>query len=273
MALAVGLLLEDDPDPARTGVVAALLIAAVVLLVIRPADIRSLATNLRSVKTPFVEAEFGAAALDAPPEETEKTPDDPDAAASRDILDLRRKLEAKLAYIVKHLLGEYATVGSLGYDGYLTDDESAVATRILTLRDEDLQAWSPVERDRFLTAADGVVGGIRGSVHRAMVCKRLEENGWLVDDDSLPASLGRRPDLQATKDGRVYRIVPVFTTTQDSKLLPRARERLAAAEAPEPERRVVVVPDRPGSPTVDEHPRAVKLSQLPDLIRERTDES
>jgi hypothetical protein len=56
--------------------------------------------------------------------------------------------------------------------------------------------------------------------------------------------------------------VPVFATTSPSTILTNARKRLTEADQPELQRRILVVPDRPGSLTIDEHPRTVKLRDL-----------
>ncbi len=60
---------------------------------------------------------------------------------------------------------------------------------------------------------------------RRMVREMLEKDEWEVRD--LPIERGqRRPDYAAVKNGKDCRIVPVFATDIDSKLLSAARERL-----------------------------------------------
>jgi hypothetical protein len=190
-----------------------------------------------------------------------------------------------MAYIAKHLLGErapdptpgdpgrvklqptYVTIGSLKHDRYLTDNEALVATQVLTLTDDDLKALPADERRTFIANADRIVGGIRASVFRAMVRAKLKSSGWKVDDDTLSASSGGRPDLKVSKDQRFYRVVPVFATTTPSMILSNARRRLTEAVEPDLERRILVVPDRPNSPTFEEHPRTVKLEDLPAALQ------
>ena len=281
LAVGVGLALEDEPDAGRAGVLAALVVLAVLLLLLRPADLRSMAMRVKHVKAGPVEATLAPAeeaAEHAEPEEPDK--DEPPLRAAHDMLGLRLKLEAKLAYIAKLLLAEripeptdddpekvrleptFVTIGSLRHDGYLTENEATVADQILTRTDGDLASLPEGDRVAFIELADQVVGGIRAGVFRSMVRKRLTDAGRQIRDDVFPASLGGRPDLEVTAGGRTFRVVPVFAVQSESKLLGRARERLTAADDPPLEQRILVVPDLARSPSVSDHPRVVKLEEL-----------
>ena len=202
------------------------------------------------------------------PEERDPETEPPEGGVPQDILGLRLKFEAKLAYVAKILLADdgnasFVTVGSLNYDGYLTDDEARVATYVLTLRQEELQTLPRRERDQFLNDADRLVRNIRASVFFGLVRECLAKNQWEVEE--IDAHGGPRPDLIAVKDERRFRIAPRFATTPGSTILSTAQERLEglAEGAPENETRVVVLPDRSRIDSEPEgDPRVLKLKEL-----------
>jgi lysophospholipase L1-like esterase len=256
---------ETDPDAARAGVAAGLLLLAVLLLVLRPSDIRRFVGRIQSVNAAGFGVSLGEAEKAAARAQPEELSDDKiPKGASTSLAELRLKLEAKLAYIVKEMLHDYATLGSLKVDGYLSREDAEVAGKVLALADEDVRYWDPAELGQFRRSAEKVVGGIRASVFRGMVKKVLEGAGWEVREDKFGASLGGRPDLEVfTGTNEGLRVVPVFANERDSKIFRTARRRLSQVKEPEdPSRRLLVVPDFDTSPTETDDPRAVKLADL-----------
>jgi hypothetical protein len=281
IAVAIGLAVANEPDSGRAAVIAGLAVLAVVLLVLTPDDIRRFVKRIQNIKAPGVEVGLAKETADAAEPEDREQDEEP-VGRARDVLDLRLKLEAKMAYIAKHLLAEYegtpggddfvehptfVTIGSLQLDGYLSGEEAEVASQVLSYSENDLASLPAGERRKFITNADKTVGGIRASVFRGMVKKVLSDNGFDVADDVYGASLGGRPDLHVRRaEEQPFRVVPAFAVSQPSKILKKARDNLVEADSPEPARRIVVVPDRPNSPTATNDPRATKLPGLVQLL-------
>jgi hypothetical protein len=208
------------------------------------------------------------AAASSLPADLDPEAEKPEPEVPHDLMSLRLKLEAKMAYLAKALLrtdgaATYLTIGSLNYDGYLTDDEARAATHVLTLRQEELETLSYAERREFLHNADRVVRNLRASVFFGLVRELLKSNGWSVDE--VDVARGPRPDLLATKDARIVRIRPRFATVPGSKILTQAQRRLRTEdkERHAENARVIVVPDRARFPsTPDDDPAILKLAEL-----------
>jgi hypothetical protein len=197
-----------------------------------------------------VEDMKGAAELKVSSSEWDPNEESPEKSPE-DMLALRLKLEAKLTYIAKFLLrpdecdcATFFTIGSLNFDGFLSDREARTATQVLTMRDEELDTLAPHLRRDFLRDADKVVSNIRASVFFGLVRTTLKKNGWAVED--LRAGEGRRPDLLAEKGSRCYRVVPRFSIKSDPERITKVKRRLIRHrdEAPESKRDIVVLPDR-----------------------------
>jgi hypothetical protein len=202
-----------------------------------------------------------------------------------DVLALRLKFEAKLAYIVKHLLNEeacgsprppeFATVGSLRHDGYLTDDQARLAVGILTVRESDLAQLSASEREKFFKEADDFVTNMRASVFDGMVRKRLRDNGWAVSDLDR-AKKAARPDISVSpvddSHGPRFVVAPTYAMRRGSEILDRARARLGSGGADrgrlEAVRRIIVVPNRSEVEPVGEDvdPQVLTLSRLVEAL-------
>jgi hypothetical protein len=289
----------DDFEADEAGVAAGLVVLAAIVAIMRPSDWRGLIARLKKAKVGPVDLELGVeeakeaarGALISEVEEPDTSEPDQEPALELELIDesapksdedeevtnllaLRLKLEAKLTYIAKWLLGDeadgrasFVTVGSLHYDGYLTDEEAHTATRVLMIRDEELEAVAAAEAREFRTAADKVVSNIRASVFFGMVRKRLRAEGWEVD--LLEESAKRRPDLLATKAEIKCRVAPRFAMRTDSAQLEKTLNRLAntAAGEADVQRRVVVIPDRSRAELTDasSDPRVMKLEQLSEL--------
>lgn len=216
-------------------------------------------------------ADAEQAAESAPDSERDPKRESEEPAAS-DLLELRLKLEAKMTYIAKWLLRDddrvpYLTIGSLRYDRLLTDEEARTATRVLTLRDEDLDPLPWAKRNEFLANADKVVTNIRAGVFFGLVRELLKKNAWTVKEIDVKSRA--RPDLLATKDGESYRIVPRYAMDPESEILMTALDDLksSTAESANSEATVIVIPDRSSSRT-DEHadPAVLKLSKLKEKL-------
>jgi hypothetical protein len=255
--VAVGVL-EVIPALVAAGVFIA--IAVVLTIDINSIEEVSATTEGFSFKRKVAEAQ--AAAADAPEEEADEQV--PRAADDEGKLtDLRLRLEAKLSYITGHMNLDSGAVliGSLRYDGYLSDDEAATADRILRMTEEELARASQEDREAFLRAAEDLVASIRAIVLAGAVRKALTERGWKVE--RIPDS---KRDLLAT-NGRTLRLVPLFATAEDSRLPRAAARRLGKLGGLD--RRIVVLPDNSRYPTsASDDPATVKLSELDTALAE-----
>lgn len=167
------------------------------------------------------------------------------AVQSHSLLELRFKLERKLTYIAKHMLGAsgrratFLTIGSLEYDGYLTLSEARTATRILTLSELEFDSLSGSQQRTFLRYGNQLADDVRARVLTALVRREAgKEAGWKVEE--LPG--GKRPDLLIEKAGRRYRVTTVFALDRKSKLLDKPVRRLGKADEPRVDEKLVVVP-------------------------------
>lgn len=187
-----------------------------------------------------------------------------------DLLSLRLKLEAKMAYIARTLFateeckfGTYVTIGSLKQDRFLSDEEARTASQVLTLREEELETLPPRLRNEFLRSANTVVGNLRASVFYGIVRETLKKNKWKVRE--IPMKAKGRPDLRAIKGDERYRIVPRFLIAKKTKRLEKVTRRLKRRkrDTSKKEHDIVVIPDSSRTP-VDPHgePAVMKLSEL-----------
>ena len=261
---------ELDPDTAA--VTAGLLAAAGAVIALgTPGGKRLLGRVGKASIGPFA-FEFVSEARDAADQWIEAKPKGGSKEGTPDLeslLVLRLRLENKLSSIAKRLLaGEneaatYVTVGGLLEEGLLTEKEAHTATRVLTLRDAELNAIDPGEKKVFLESAKKVVDNMRASVHFGRVKRLLKDEGWTV----LELPRGRaRPDLWAEKKNQRYRIVPRYVTAKKSKNLAAQVKRLQRGRAniPRVKKRLIVIPDYSRSQVTDAttNPRVVKFENL-----------
>lgn len=243
----------------------ALAAAAFALAALRPNDLRELVGRVSALGP----LKFESAQAKTAEEQTVGTEADV-RGYQGSIVDLRLKLEYKLTYIAKHLLGEvpdddlvsgranFVTIGSLELDGLLSLEQARTATYILTWTDQDLVRAAPREAAVFLAAANELVSGVRATVFSNMVRKRLEKAGWEAAPDD--AKKKKRRDLKATKAGRSVRVVPVFALDKSSAVLETVKDRLKQLDKTD-ERYVIVLPDRSKTST-STAPRVVRLAEL-----------
>lgn len=255
--------------------VAALVLIGVVILIVPTEIWQKMIDRVEEAKFGPVSLglrrEVEDAAMYVPPSDKGEGVDEPTEGV-RNIIDLRMRLEWKLVYVAKHLLAQggeatYVTVGSLRFDGYLSDAEARTAIGILSTRDEELDDLSDTEREKFLDEAQEFVDSIRASVFWGQVRRVLGGQDGDAEDlirKEIPSS-GSRRDLLAGADGKECRVVPTLALKADSRILQRAEDRLAGegGASPEPERQVIAIPDiSEAEPRLEGNPKIVKLSDL-----------
>jgi hypothetical protein len=202
-----------------------------------------------------------SAAEQAPPED-DSDAEQFDVMAGGELTSLRMKLQSKLAYVSKHLLGTEehpadVTPGRLNHDGYLTDDEARTADLVLTLNEANFAALPAKQQEAFLEAATALVESIRASVLAGATSIALDDLGWEVE--RIP---GFKRDLLAMRGTRRLRVVPVFVMNRESKLLAKITDRLSGTDGAD--KRIVVIPSRSRTPTTEAgaDPAVVKLDEL-----------
>ena len=200
--------------------------------------------HLREVVRELVQDAQARAAVEQSPAQEVGVPDDDRSA---DLLELRLRLEAKLTWLAKHLLGTperpaYLNIGSLRADGYLTAEQAHVATRVMTV--DAARAAANRSPDDFEDEANSVVATIRAIVFDAYAQRLARQAGWQVDGtfDTRP---GHRPDFVIRRDGRTLRISARLSTDRESILIRNTLRRLERGDddPPDLEARFVVIPD------------------------------
>jgi hypothetical protein len=179
-------------------------------------------------------------------------------------------LEAKLTYIAKHLLAEdgrptFINIGSLAYDGYLTDDEARAAYRILNLSEEVYGLLPKSEQEKVVKQSARFVKNVRASVFFGSVKVALAKARWSVSE--VTRDDRTRPDLLAEKAGEHFvRLVPVFSPS--AKQLKSAEDHLGRLQGfPEgPRHHWIVVPNTADDDEIAGHPLVVRVKDLPDRI-------
>lgn len=255
IALAMAVIVIGLSSDRAWPVAAFLLIGSVILVVPTDAWQKLLSSVEKAQIGPF---SFGLrqhaekAALIAPPSDKGEGVEDEATEDAQSVFDLRMQLEWKLAFIAKHLLATgsgvtFVTIGSLKFDGYLTEPEARTATGIMLARDEELRELPASERRKFISEAQDFLDGLRTSVFWGRIKRELEgkdDGAPNLLRDSIPGTGGRN-DLRAARNGASTRIVPVLALNSDSTNLKQAIERLeeGALPGPETERQLIVVPD------------------------------
>jgi hypothetical protein len=165
-------------------------------------------------------------------------------------LDVRWKLEYKLAYLAKHtlpdhfrVLGEendaqpFATIGSLKHDKFLSKDDATVATLTLALSPTDLRAMQEDDVRELLGAAETLAGALRVRVFRGFLRKVIEGRGWVSVEDGLR--------WVVTANERQVMVVPLFGR-RNSRLVASHAKKLAKVTAMPT---LIVLPMTPGTTT------------------------
>jgi hypothetical protein len=212
-----------------------------------------------SLETHLVDARAAVAA--APPEEDGEL-STPVATGDGRLTQLRFRLEAKLSYIAGHMNVESGAVmiGSLLYDGYLTNEEAVTADVVLRTSEEEFARASRRDREQFLDAGERVVSNIRASVLAGAVHKQLIRSGWDVE-----RAEGGKRDLLATSGARRVLVVPVFSLATEPKLPAKIARRIK--EIKNVDRRVIVLPDAAkAASTPRGEPAIVRLAELQSVL-------
>lgn len=279
-----GVVVAEVLSPERAWPVVVLSLAGAVVVLV-PWDVwRALLARVEQAQIGPVSVglrrDVESAAASAPPSDDSEDGSKKASEKAKSMLELRLRLEWKFAYVAKHLLAEasgptFFTIGSLKYDGYLTESEARTAIGILSTGDERLRAMSPLERDGILIEAETFVKGVRASIFWGMVRRMLRgldppggENLWVGDVDGK----GRRDDMLARGGERGdFWVAPAFALNSKSSILRSTKKRLETHERPygvTAERRIVVVPDAEDGQNAssDAGPKVVQLFELRDAL-------
>jgi hypothetical protein len=265
----------------RAWPVGALLLLGVVVAVVPWEAWRTMLANVEKAQVGPISLDLRhdverAAAIAPPSDRGEGGDESPDGEAEG-IFELRMRLEWKLAYVGKHLLAvedkaTFLTIGSLRFDGYLTETEARTAIGILSAGEDQVRAMRPSEKDAFLKEAGEFVDSVRASIFWGAVKRRVVGRDHGADSDlylgDVPGG-GRRKDILAGEDGREFWIAPAFALDRDSGILEGAVERLETTRkrwGTDFDRRLIVVPDRSNSKAPEARVRVVKLGELRDVL-------
>jgi hypothetical protein len=240
------LLIIKKIDAEIAGAVVGVLVGAAVIAVLTPDVVRGLLDRMQKVSLgPFAmdlvsDAAKAAAQGDAVEDDSSK---------AESIVELQMAIGLKMAYVAKHLLTNnegttYATIGSLKFDGYLTDSEALTAMRVMTISDETLNALPQRPREEFLHNANTLAENFRAAVFAGMVRKVIRESPVEMVGQ-VDVGGGSRPDLLVSYGGKEFRIAVAFAPGAEGQdWVKRKKERLAAAGGPGATlERMVVVPD------------------------------
>jgi len=272
-----------DLSADRAWPVAAFLLIGLLVLVVPPEGWQKFLSRVENAQIgPLgvgLRQEVEEAAEMAPPSDKGEGAADEWAEQAETVFELRMQLEWKLAFIAKHLLSSgggvtYVTIGSLLFDGYLTETEARTATGILSARDEELKELPEAERRKFVEDAQTFLDGLRASVFWGQVKRVLEGRGEVKGEDIFLERVrgtGGRSDLLADADREEVRVIPILALEEGSDKLAEAVEAIDKGKLPRPrtKRQVIVVPDssateRPERPDV----QIVELSELRDTLEQ-----
>jgi hypothetical protein len=228
-----------------------------------------------------LQLDAGKAAASAAEPDTSEGLDGAPLETAKDMFDLRKRLEWKLAYIAKHLLAKngnatFVTIGSLEYDGYLSEEEARTAIGIFNTREEELRELPKAAQETFLKDAGAFVDSVRASVFWGQAKRRLKGKDRSKDKNLLRAKLpstGRRSDFLAGLPGKEFRVAPALALGKRSGVLKRAIKRLRdeVDTFSGLERQIVVIPDNSKedeAPASGKKPRVVKLANLRSALEE-----
>jgi hypothetical protein len=200
-------------------------------------------------------------------------------------------LEAKLAYVSKHLLAEkntesreetavnlerrarpiksrkprytttYVTIGSLNYDGFLSQEQARTASRILTLSEDEFARLGEDTAKAFFDHASVFVRSFRIIVLEGLVRKTLQDKSWSVTEDAIEVT-GIR-GLVTESAGIRLLIVPVLDVSGSPATVDKAIQGLARLPLTS-RQTVIVVPNeaRTGPNRLEQDPLVVKVADL-----------
>lgn len=166
-----------------------------------------------------------------------------------DPADLRLALEARLAYIAKHIEGTperpaFVNFGSLQVDRVLDEQEARAASELMTLRPAEVRELSPELREAAQTLRRGILALV---LHRILV-RNVRAAGWTCATEQLPSR--RKPGYSVSRTGRSpVHVVPLQVNSMDNSLIGTTRDKLARDLADAARTALIVVPNWPQPPS------------------------
>ncbi|MGD9985456.1 hypothetical protein [Pseudonocardia sp.] len=243
-----------------------IVLLALLVLVVRPADVRALLGRVQQVSAGGVSIELAAAGAKAAAAAPTGSEDDPDGDPTS-IVELRFRLERKLADLARGVLSEvvggivvptHVTIGGLVRDRLLGPAEATVADTILTTSEHEFAAYADTQRSALLRDGGRFVATFRAAVFQARAAQLLAQQAGGVERVRRDDAAG--DDLVVTGAGGRLRYVPVFADA-GSDLVRRQQQRAALL----PGRSVVLVPALSPSPPPGD--AQVPVRTFGDLLR------
>ena len=201
---------------------------------------------------------------------------------AHDLMELRFKLEQKMAWVAKHLLGtptnpQYLTLGSMEYDGLIESENARICSAVSALR-----VFKAGERKRgeslddWLVRAQKIVASFRADVLAGAVCARLKEASLgqgggerllgepaFAVERNVPCDVPRAMTVTRTdSQGGSLTVIPVFSHTTNSAIFKRVERRAKNLSGPV----LFVLPPNPNLGISDEDPGTGNVTRLPDVV-------
>jgi hypothetical protein len=247
-----------------------LLVALLLVLLVctlRPNDVRDFVSRIQKISGGGLDIELQASNAQAAAQAARtQEPDDSPPAAT--ITELRFKLERKLTYMAGNVLGpivdgrmtsRFITIGSLAYDGYLTNEEALLADTILTTSDWEFRSLPYDQQIALLRDGGKFVANVRAAIFHGYVRRELERRYGAVQRD--PATAAPRDSFIVHDGDQAVRYVTVFATKADSSLL---RNQLARLPVQAGQTTRIVIPALDTSPQAQ--PPAVVAGGTTELL-------
>lgn len=238
LALATAaLIVIGDIDATKALIALALVALAAVLLVATQDQLRAIGRRVGEVGIGPATVKF---AEDARIAAGEAEPDDDVEAAegAGGLIELRLKLEQKLAYIATHLLASrrddvnrepiptYVTVGSLESENLITKEQARTLARLLTVSEREFSRLPKDLAEQIVGDGRKVVASLRLTVFRNHVKQELVRGDWSVT--SVMKIEGRSVLVVAHDEGSENKrlVMPVFAMGRSTQRIRNAGDRL-----------------------------------------------
>lgn len=265
MAIACFVIFGDlKPDEAAAGALVALAGVALALLALVPAkQMSALTDRMTSLSVgKFLDVQLNPAFADlAAKQRQDPSADDPDNPTTAiNLVDLKISLEAKIAYLAKHVLATvpqegqanvptFLTIGSLLKDDYLTRSQAEMAYDVLGMRQAEFRALSSASQNDFLKGASAFVDTVRIAVFAHQVYNDLHQPQWSAQwsvEWEFPQGSTRRDITVRRRHAdtpQTHHLIPVFTEGKASRLFVGPSRRLREQSKTTGDgRRFIVVP-------------------------------
>jgi hypothetical protein len=219
LIVAIVALVGAVESPAAGIAVGTLLLVAVTLA-LGPRGLQNIVQRLHEVSVGKLTVKLGDTAVSdahAASAEVANLDEIEDGETNTGIVDLRLKLQKKLAYIAKDLLPQvddrseptFVTLGSLAEDGYISEAQARTLDRLSILSAEVLQLAPASECEAFVADAQDVVRGLRATVFRAMLDQRLRADVMVTSTAAQTTASGRPVHLSQVAGQSIW-VVAVF---------------------------------------------------------------